>query len=184
MGTFLAVLTGGGLALVGGLLSGWLTNWLGARRDERKYAHEKSLALEARRQERLEHTYSELLGYLSHYRAWALSIRPLLGSVTAPEPLTDQDRWRIEALVAMHGSAEVRRLLEEWGRYPPKIQDADYTIQMAETRRPSPQLEAEVEKAEHKLPQRKAAMDAADAKIRDRVRLELAGIPEPPPPLG
>jgi hypothetical protein len=33
MTTFLAILTGGGLAALGGLLSGLVTNWLGDKRD-------------------------------------------------------------------------------------------------------------------------------------------------------
>jgi type II secretory pathway pseudopilin PulG len=44
-------LIGAGLAVVGGLLSGALTNWLGAKRDERKYRHEQALAREAQRHE-------------------------------------------------------------------------------------------------------------------------------------
>jgi hypothetical protein len=62
MTTFLAILTGGGLAAVCGLISGLLTNWLGDKRDQRKYEHERAMALDARRQERLEKAFLELLG--------------------------------------------------------------------------------------------------------------------------
>jgi len=46
--------------MVGGLLSGVLTAWLGARRDKRRHTHEQKMAREARAQERLAQTYVEL----------------------------------------------------------------------------------------------------------------------------
>ena len=58
MNTFLAVLTGGGLAAAGGLPGGWLSNWLGGKRDRRAHAHEQQMAQEALAQERLERTYT------------------------------------------------------------------------------------------------------------------------------
>jgi len=59
--TFLALLAGGWAAMVGGLLSGVLTAWLGARRDKRRrHTHEQKMAREARAQERLAQTYVEL----------------------------------------------------------------------------------------------------------------------------
>jgi hypothetical protein len=112
MTTFLAILTGGGLAALGGLLSGLITNWLGDKRDQRKYEHERAMALEARRQERLEQAYIELLGYLSHYAEWARSAQRLLGEPPAPpDPLPREELNRVEALVEAYGSEEIRRLL-------------------------------------------------------------------------
>ena len=79
MNTISALLTGGGLLAIGAVVSGVLTNWLGAKRDERKYVHEQAMAREARHQERLAQTYIELLKYVSHYSDWAESIPPLGG---------------------------------------------------------------------------------------------------------
>lgn len=84
MNTFKTLLTGGGLTAIGVVLAGLVTNWLGAKRDQRRYeneqamaaqaqGHERAMALEARRQKRLEQTYIELLGYPSHYAEWAKS---------------------------------------------------------------------------------------------------------------
>src|SRR6266508_1372088 len=84
--TFLTLMTGGGLAVVGGLVSGMLPNWLSAKRDQRTHEHEQVMAREARRQERLEQTYIELLTYLSHHLDWAKSIRPMWGPIPMLAP--------------------------------------------------------------------------------------------------
>src|SRR5258707_15400608 len=64
MGTFLTLLTGGGLvaagAAVGGVLSAWLSNRLGAKRDERSYSHQRGRARGARRQDRPAPGYTGL----------------------------------------------------------------------------------------------------------------------------
>ena len=110
MTTFLAILTGGGLAALGGLLSGLVTNWLGDKRDQRKYEHERAMALETRRQQRLEQAYIELLGYLSYHAEWARSV----GAVQGPDPLPREDIRRIEARIEAYGSPKVRGMLQEW----------------------------------------------------------------------
>jgi hypothetical protein len=51
MSSFQTLLTGGGLAALGVVVSGLLTNWLGARRDKRRYDHEHAMAAEAHRHE-------------------------------------------------------------------------------------------------------------------------------------
>jgi hypothetical protein len=173
--TFLALLAGGGLAALGGLLSGVLTNWLGAKRDARKYEHEQSMAREARRQERLAQTYIELLTYLSHYGDWARSVRPMWGPVPAPDPLPRQERWHIEALVTAYGSHEVNQLLSEWGEQATKIDEADDLIRRVErSRNPSQQLDDEAQHEHLALRTYKEAMRKADEAIRDRVWHELA----------
>jgi hypothetical protein len=88
MTIFLAILTGGGLAALGGVLSAWVTNRLGEKRDQRKYEHERNMALETRRHERLEQAYIELLGYLAHHAEWASSVERLMRmEVAPPDPL-------------------------------------------------------------------------------------------------
>jgi len=132
MNTFLAVLTGGGLAALGGLGSGWLNNWLGSKRDERARAHEQQMAREVLTQERLDRAYTEMGIYLSHHADWARSVQSFLGPVPTPDPMPPEERWRIETLVMKHGSLEVRRLLERWREQAQKIENADIVIRMAE----------------------------------------------------
>jgi len=176
MSTFLTLLTGGGLAVVGGLVSGMLTNWLGAKRDQRTHEHEQVMAREARRQERLEQTYIELLTYLSHHLDWAKSIRPIWGPIPTPDPLPPEERWRIEALVTAHGSPEVLRLLREWGECAAKIDNADATMRLLDkSRNPSQQFDDDAMREHRAIPEYKQAMFEADKAIRDKVQRELAG---------
>ncbi len=60
MSTSITLLAGGGLLAAGGLLGSLLDNWLGSKRDQRTHAHERQMAQEARRQDRLERAYTEL----------------------------------------------------------------------------------------------------------------------------
>jgi hypothetical protein len=175
MTTFLAILTGGGLAALGGLLSGWVTNWLGDKRDQRKYEHEQAMAAEARRQERLEQAYIELLAYLAHHAGWARSVRPMV-AVKAPDPLTDENVQRVEALVTAYGSEEVRQLLDEWFQRVAGLAAATATVAEAEEwNKPSEQLDAGTRKVLAAIPDYKQAVFDADSAIRKRVRQELAG---------
>ncbi len=183
--------TGGGLvaigAVTGAVVSALVANVLGARRDRRRYEHEQAMAREARsheqviarearRQERLQQTYIELLTYLSHYLDWAESVRPMVGSVPAPEPLPPQERWRMAALVAAHGSPEVLELLDRWNERRAKIHNADAMNRLLErSRNPSQQFDDEAMREHSALPGYKQAMLEADKAIRDRVHRELAG---------
>jgi hypothetical protein len=143
MSTFLALLTGGGLAAIGGLVSSLIADWLGGRRDQRKYKHERAMAIEARRQERLAQAYIDLLGYLSHHAAWAMSVRSY-PAVKAPDPLLRGEVKRVEALVESYGSPEVRGLLRVWRDRAGMIADADAMIGMVErSKNPSQELENE-----------------------------------------
>lgn len=174
MSTFKTLLTGGGLAALGVVLAALAANWLGDKRDQRKYKHERDMAAEARRQERLEQAYIELLGYLSRHLDWAKSVRPLWGQPPIPEPLPSEERRRIETLVTAYGSEEVGRLLREWGERAAKIENADATIRMVEKSvRPSQQMEDQAREEHLAISSYKDAMFKADEAIRDRVRREL-----------
>ena len=177
MTTFLAILTGGGLAALGGLLSGLVTNWLGDKRDRRKYEHERAMALEARRHERLEQAYIELLGFLSHYAEWMGSPRRLLGQeVPLPDPPPREELLRVMVLLEAYGSQEVRRLLREWRSCAEKLEHADAGL-------PLVQLDDEAHAEEEAwardpvkvIAAHRKAVLTADQAIRDRIRQELAG---------
>jgi hypothetical protein len=179
MTTLQTLLTGGGLAALGGLLSGLITNWLGDRRDQRKYGHERVMALDARRQDRLEQAYIELLAFLAHHAAWAKSVQPKLGPIEAPDPLPRQEVWRVDALVEAHGSPEVRGLMREWRMHAGKLADADITIKMMQERMDelgmNQQLQDQWLREQEAIPTyRKTLFDTAKA-IREQVRRELAG---------
>jgi hypothetical protein len=176
MTTFLAILTGGGLAALGGLLSGLVTNWLGDKRDRRKYEHERAMALEARRQERLEQSYIELLGFLSHYAEWMGSPMRLLGQrVPLPGPPPREELNRVMVLLEAYGSQEVRRLLGEWRSCAEKLQSVDAGLPLIPL---DDEADAEEEVWERDPKVIAAQWEAtlkADRAIRDRIRQELAG---------
>jgi hypothetical protein len=174
MTTFVAILTGGGLAALGGVLSAWVTNWLGKKRDERKYEHERTMALEARHQERLEQAYIELLGYLSHYADWVKSVQRLRGKPpAAPDPPPREELNRVEVLVEAHGSPEVRRLLREWREHAVKLQYADEGLPLIELDDADDE-EWAPDMGKVTAAARDATLKASEA-IRDRIRQELAG---------
>jgi hypothetical protein len=174
--TVLVLLTGGGLAAVGGLVSGWLTNWPGTKRDERRYNHEQEQARLARLQERLEQAYIELLTFLSHYSQWAESVRPVIGPVQRPDPVPQEERWRMEALLTAYGSDEIRLLLQQWGECATKIHDVDEMMRLEEkSRNPGQKFSDRVIDEQQALAVYKTAMIQVDEAIRVRVRRELAG---------
>jgi hypothetical protein len=163
--TLLAVLTGGGLAVVGTVLTGLLTNWLNGRH-----------AREVRRQDRLDQAYIELGQHLSHHEDWAKSVQPYWGSPAAPDPLTPQERWRIETVVLAYGSEKVRDLLDQWFKQARKIKEADDLISSVEkSHGPSAEIVQQADQEKLSLLDYKAAMQQADLAIRDQMRRELAG---------
>jgi type II secretory pathway pseudopilin PulG len=187
MSTLLTLLTGGGLAALGGLASGAVTNWYGAKRDRERYereqvmalearSHEQAMAREARHQEGLKQAYLELGTYLSRYLDWSKSVQPMLGPVPVPDPLPPQERWRIETSVLAYGSPEVRRLLDEWRKCAERIENADAVIRLRDqSRDPGQQFDDKANKENLALPEYRQAMFEADKAIRDRVHEELAG---------
>jgi hypothetical protein len=179
MNTLVAVLTGGGIAAVGGLVTGWLNNWMGSKRDERAYARERQAAREALGQKRLDLAYTELGIYLSHEAAWARSVHPFIGPVPTPDPMPDEEQWRIETLVTNHGSPEVRRLLDQWGEQRMKIQEADIVITMARGSRDPGSLGEKADQEHQALEDYRRALHEAATAIRDQMRKELASRAQP-----
>lgn len=185
------MLTSGGLialgAVLGAVLGGFITNWLGDKRDQRKYAHEqamaeqaqrheRTMALEARRQERLEQAYIELLRYLSHYADWAKSAQRLLGKPqAAPDPPPREELNRVEALVEAYGSPEVRQLLREWREHAAKLQYDDEGLPTFDLHDDADaDDEAWAQDMKVTSDHRKATLKG-DQAIRERIRQELAG---------
>jgi hypothetical protein len=176
--TFMTLLTGGGLVVIGGMLAGLMNNWLGARRDRRTHAHQLQLAQEERQQARLEQAYADLGMYLSRVTAWAQSVRPLWGPVAPPDQIPPQELWQVETAVTLHGSAEVKQLLNEWAEQRMKIEKADLVIRQADKAAGrEPELEEEARQERHAVDGYKKAMyESADA-VRAQMSAELAGSP-------
>lgn len=174
--TFMTLLTGGGLAVIGGVLTGLANNWSGAKRDQRSHARQLQLAQEERQQARLQQAYTDLGLYLSRVTAWARSVRPLWGPVPPPDQIPAEELWQVETAVTLHGSPEVRQLLNEWAEQRIKIEKADFVIQQADNAvGREPELEEEARHERLALDGNKKAMyEAADA-IRAQTSAELAG---------
>jgi len=172
MNVTMTLLTGGGLLALGGFAVALLE----ARRDKSRYRHEKDLAREARRQDRLEQAYLELGIYLARHEDWARSVRPFWGQYPSPDPLPPAERWRIQTLITNYGSPETQRLLGQWAELARKIENADQVIALADQARgPAPELEQEARQERLALEDyRKALYEAADD-IRAQMNAELTG---------
>jgi hypothetical protein len=174
MSTFITLLTGGGLLAVGSILAGLQTNRFARQRDQTAQTHQLHMAQEARQQDRLDRTYTELGIFLSHWESWARSVHPFMGPVERPVVMAQDELWRIETLVANHGSPEVRRLLDVWGEQRLKIVHADITISMAEQHN-SADLNEQARQERLALEDHRKALHEAATAIRDRMWLELNG---------
>jgi hypothetical protein len=172
MNMTMTLLTGGGLLALGGFAAALLE----ARRDKSRYRHEKELAREARRQDRLEQAYLGLGIYLARHEDWARSVRPFWGQYPSPDRLPPAERWRIQTLITNYGSPEAQRLLGQWAELARKIENADQVIGLADQARgPAPVLEQEARQERLALEDyRKALYEAADD-IRAQMNVELTG---------
>jgi hypothetical protein len=173
--TLFTLLTGGGLVAFGTIASGWLANWLGSRRDNFRYEHEREQAEEGRRQTRLEQAYIELLTSLAWHLDWAQSVEPMI-KMPPPDPLPSVTRWRMVALVHAYGSKEVQILLTEWGNQVRKIEGAGLLIRLEqESRSPSKEFTDKAMTELGALPSYTAALLETAEKIRARIQQELRG---------
>jgi hypothetical protein len=177
MNSFITLLTGGGLVGISTFLTAWQASRNAGKRDQAAHAHQLQMAKDARQQDRLDRAYTELGIYLAHQADWARSVHPFIGPVPAPDPMPDQERWRIEALVTNHGSPEVRALLERWGEQRLKILRADMVITMAEKSQSTGLADQALQERLALEDNRKAFFEAAED-IRAQMNAELAGLPE------
>ena len=170
--TTMTLLTGGGLVALGG----FAVALTGAVRDHSTHCHEKELAREARRQNRLEQAYLELGIHLARHEDWARSIRPFWGKPPAPDSLPPGERWRTQALVTNYGSPEVQRLLGAWAETARKIENADQVIGLADRARgPAPELEQQARQERMALEDYRKALYEAAGDIRAQMNAKLVG---------
>lgn len=118
---------GGAVAVSGVLVAGagvaftWLTGKQGRDQVERmaqeRHEHERTMAREAREQERLASAYVRLLGMAERIGQWAHMVKPMLDTIPprAVRPLPELDaQAEVEAEVRAYGSDEVREAFEAW----------------------------------------------------------------------
>jgi hypothetical protein len=171
----LLVVIGGVIAAVTGQLAGWQSYRLSSKRDQAAHAHELAMAQEARQKQWLKETYDELGIYLARQADWARSVHPFIGQPPAPDPMPAVDRWRIEALVANHGSPEVRALLDQWAEAARKIENAGHVITMAEQSRNPGELDQEGHRERRALDDYRKQLQETANRIHDQIKAELDG---------
>jgi hypothetical protein len=177
--TLIALLTGGGLVAVSTFLTAWQTSRNASKRDQAAHTHQLQMAAEDRRQDRLERAYTDLGIYLSWLSEWARSVHPFIGPVPAPDPFPPQERRRIEALVANHGSPKLRALLDQVHEAGRKIEYAGHVITMAD-QSPNPgQLADEARKERLALEGTRKLLQQAADRVYDQMKAELDGQQQP-----
>jgi hypothetical protein len=141
----MALLTGGGLAALGGLTSGFLNDWMGKRRDERKYdndaeqdarryEHERRMAHEARHQERIARVYDETIILAGRAKIWVTYTRPMISFPGDPKPELPsvEEQSRIQSLLSVYGSPEVQERYEAWRKVVSELTVMDFRLKLAE----------------------------------------------------
>jgi hypothetical protein len=102
------------VALIGGLAGGTaaaILGWLVTLTVQgRQHGHDRSMAQEARTQERRAKAYEVVLEHVSRVEFWVSRTEPLIGPVPEPpQPIADDDLIRINALSFAYASPEARR---------------------------------------------------------------------------
>lgn len=158
---------------VAGLVCGVLI----AKTDRRKAAE---LAIQDRRQARVEDAYVELLTFVAAAGAWAQALLPAASDPAdpardAPALPEAADEWSMTAKVAAFGSAEVRRALEEWRDSLTEVRRRVRTVQQRDDRGPADRVERWRELDE----QAKPAERVARSRLEALVAAELDALKQP-----
>ncbi|KXF54641.1 hypothetical protein AXA44_40535 [Rhodococcus sp. SC4] len=114
-----------------GIVIGWWTGRQGRdhveRISEKQYAHERLLAEEARKQNRIENAYVLLLEMSERAGLWAQRANRLYNWPVPPLP-DDGEQVRVEALIQAFGSPEVRTLMKDWRAIIKDMIETDWQI--------------------------------------------------------
>jgi hypothetical protein len=137
--------------------------------------HAEKMAVEERTHKRLEAAYIEMLQMIGRAGHWAIRVYPLM-DYDPPQPMPDlpspDDQARVRALISAYGSAEVKRLFEEFGDLIHGIRIAADTITFAQTRSLG-EMESEYRlKLDGEL---RPALTAKQLELADLVTVELSG---------
>ncbi|ROO60350.1 hypothetical protein EDC02_2213 [Micromonospora sp. Llam0] len=117
---------------VGGTLLGARMGHLHAERlANARLQHERVLAADARRQQRLSEAYVELLDVVEGVGYWSAALYPMMDTDPPQElpPLPSLEKQvRVQALVTAYGSEAVRELHRDWTKSMVHIRAAAQTI--------------------------------------------------------
>jgi hypothetical protein len=135
-----------------------------------RHRHERQLALEARTQERRAETYVDLLEHLFAVERIMELIEPVAPGVvvdSGPAAPTEDERRLLAARVAAFGSADVRRLTNEWFAERQLVEtNAEILSEV-----PDGPGKGDIEKA---IEEFRARARAYVSEISDRINAELA----------
>jgi hypothetical protein len=112
-------------AVIGSVVGGW-----------RDRVNTRNVQREDRRQERLQQAYEALIAYVEKRIRIAARLRPLLSYPNDPPPptITDEEIERAQALVDIHASPEVDRLICEFSGKLREIENAEFALRMNDDR--------------------------------------------------
>jgi hypothetical protein len=152
----------------------------------RRMEHERELAEDSRRQERLADAYVELLGIVNRTAHYADMVRPFVDTnppaPTPPLPHVDE-QMRAESLVMAFGSRNVEALFETWRQTIWAIIRADQEIGFGLTREESGRTN-HMEVWRQLVDELKPAQKAARSALADAVAVELRSRPAIEAPAG
>jgi hypothetical protein len=148
--------------------------------------HERELAEDSRRQERLADAYVELLGIVNRTAHFADMVRPIVDTnPPAPNPPLPHvdEQMRAESLVMAFGSRNVEVLFETWRQTVWAIIRADQEIGFGLTREESGHS-SHMEVWRQLVDELKPAQKAARSALADAVAVELRSRPAIEAPVG
>ena len=119
-----------------------LVAWFGFRHGERLASqrtadHERQLAIDARKQQRLAEAYVPLLTFAYRVGQWSDLVRPAIQTAQMPPPPplpTPEEQAKIQALVGAYASSTVRDFMQAWQEVLTKVRVADMYIGFAQER--------------------------------------------------
>jgi hypothetical protein len=112
--------------------------WRGYRHGERlagvRTEHEREMAREARRYQRLTEAYVPVLDFAFKVGQWSELVRPMIqiGEVKPPPLPSLDEQAHVQALIAAYASPEVKQLMLAWREHLNNVRKADMTIGFAQ----------------------------------------------------
>lgn len=156
-----------------------LVAWFGFRHGERlasqRADHERQLAVDARKQQRLAEAYVPLLTFAYRVGQWSDLVRPAIQTAQTPPPPplpTLEEQAKIQALVGAYASSTVRDFMQAWQEVLTKVRVANMTIGFAQEKESRGVIDAGEQWIRLEQDLRPAERHARQALV-DQVSLEL-----------
>jgi hypothetical protein len=167
----LAVALIGGLA--GGTIAAIVAGLITLVSQSREHAHGRTMARDARTQDRRNRAYEMGLVHAYRLEAWVDRTSPVLGPAPDPPPLLpDEDMFKLNALTAAHASDEVKVAVSAMSEAARKFQVAAWRV-AAEREHPGSTGIKEGESAWTMMEAERTAFREALRAFGDRVNEEL-----------